>query len=337
LAVFVYLAGGLSHGILGQNPAPKPPKSEPPPKSERPRDPEPPERPAERNGFNEKALAVDPNVNIELTCVTGARVTVNGWQRNEIRIFVRNGSKVGFKIHEKNPKSGKPIWVLVRSLSAGPSGSECISGERIDIEVPSGANLKMKGREIETRIDSVKKVEIASLSGSITLRNILGGISAETYQGNVTVENSNGQIELKASDGNIVAFGVTPGQVGDVFSAQTQNGLITLQKVDHRQIKANSYSGDLVFNGKFLPGGIYNFKTTEGSMRLVIPLKSSCRVTAWYGFGSINSQIPIKTITQDKSPGGRRLVASIGEGDDANVNLTTNRGRITIVKQDEQP
>ena len=339
LAILVYLTGGLAYNALAQDPPMKPPKAEPPPKVERPirRQPEQPALPPERSDNRERAIAVDPNVNIQLPCISEARVTVNGWQRDEIRVFIRNGTNVGFKVHEKNPKNGRPIWVVVRNLSGGPSPmSECISGERIDIEVPTGAVLKMSGRETETRIDSVKKVEIKNLGGNVALRNVPGGIYAETFEGDVTVENSGGQIALKTSTGNIIAAEVTPGQVGDLFKAGTSNGSITLQKVDHRQIEANSVSGEVVFNGKFLPGGIYTFKTSEGNMRLAIPPGSSCRVIAWYGYGTITSELPMKTIAEDISPGGKSLRGMIGGGD-ATVNLVTNRGRILIVKQPEIP
>lgn len=331
----MYLACGLASAALAQKPV-EPPRREPLPKPERAAMPEPPP-PPERGDNSERALAVDPNVNIQLPCISDARVTVNGWQRDEVRVFIRNGSSVGFKVHEKNPKNGKPIWIVVRKLAGGPSPmSECISGERIDIEVPTGAVIKMSGRETETRIDSVKKVEIKNLGGNVALRNISGGIYAETYEGDVTVENSGGQIALKTSTGNIIAAEVSPGQVGDVFKAGTSNGSITLQKVDHRQIEANSVSGEVVFNGKFLPGGIYNFKTSEGNMRLIIPTASSCRVVAWYGFGTMSSEIPMKTITRDVSEGGKSMRAVIGDGD-ATLNLTTNRGRILIIKQPERP
>ena len=331
------LTVGAAYTALAQAPVPAPPaKREPPPRMARPAPAEPPAVPQER-GISERALAVDPNVNIQLPCISQARVTVNGWQRDEIRIFIRNGTNVGFKVHEKSPKSGKPVWVVVRKLTGGPSPeSDCISGERIDIEVPSAAVLKIVGRETETRIDSVKKVEIKNLGGNVALRNIAGGITAETFEGDVAVENSSGQISLKTSTGNIVAFEVSPGQVGDVFKAGTSNGSITLQQVDHRQIEANSVSGEVVFNGKFLSGGIYNFKTSDGSMRLVIPDDSSCRLVAWYGYGTISSELPMKTITRDASEGGKSLRAQIGEGD-ATVNLTTNRGRILIAKQTGRP
>lgn len=296
----------------------------------------PPATPERFGGSSERALAVDPNVNIQLPCISDARVTVNGWQRDEIRVFVRNGTNVGFKVHEKSPRTGKPVWVVVGRPAGAPAASDCISGERIDIEVPIGAMLKIVGRETDARIDSVKKVEIKNLGGNVALRNVTGGIYAETYEGDVTVENSSGQISLKTSTGNIIAAEVGPGQVGDLFKAATQNGSITLQKVEHRQIEANSVSGEVVFNGKFLAGGIYSLKTSEGNIRLMIPKNSSCRLAAWYGFGTFKSELPIKTFTNDVSSAGKSLTAEIGAGD-ATLNLTTHRGRILIVEQPEIP
>lgn len=299
--------------------------------------PERPERPERRTEYygrstSEKAIAVGPNVNILVPCISQARVTVNGWQRDEIRVFIRNGTGVAFKVHEKDPKSGKPIWVVIGNPVAAGASSECLSGERIDIEAPIGASVKMMGRETEAKIDSIRRVEIKNLGGNVSLRNISGGILASTYQGDVSVENSSGQISLDTSTGNILAFEVAPGQIGEVFKAKTSNGAITLQRVDHRQIDASSITGSLVFNGKFLPGGIYGFKTQKGSIKLAVPAASSCKLTAWYGFGTLRSEIPMKIETEIVTSGGKNLVARFGDGL-ATVNLSTSNGQITIVKQ----
>lgn len=324
--------------VSAQNvPPPKPPKTEVKPKPEKKDHPEPPpelpEKPSQYygRGTTEKALAVDPNVNILIPCISEARVTVNGWKSDEIRVFIRNGSTVGFKVHEKDPKSGKPVWVVIsRHATGSGASSECLSGERIDIEVPLKASLKMTGRETEPRIDSVRRVEIKNLGGNVSLRNISGGITASTYEGDVTVENSSGQISLDTSSGNILAFEVAPGQIGEVFKAKTSNGTITLQKVDHRQIEANSITGSVLFNGKFLPGGIYAFKTQNGAIKLAIPSESSCNVSAWYGFGAIKSEIPMKIETENISEGGKSMKAKMGDGL-ATVNLSGRK--IDIVKQ----
>ena len=338
--VSLCLAAAAAVGVYGQaTPAPKTPKK-PATRVEAPLPTEPPEMPEREmpaRGISEKAIAVDGNVNIKLPCIAQAKVTINGWERNEIRVFVKNGSKIAFRVHEKDPTSGKPVWVLITNMVSdrpGPPVSDCLYGERIEIDVPIKASLSISGREANTKVDSVRKIYIQNVDGDVALRNISGGITASTYQGNVVVENSGGQISLETTTGNIVAYEVSSGQIGDTFKAKTNSGAITLQKVDHRQIDSNSVSGSVSFNGKFLSGGLYNFKTSKGSIKLAIPADSSCKIIAWYGFGTFRpaSPFPFKILTQNVSEGGKSLVGIMGAGD-ATVNLTTSSGSITVGKQ----
>jgi len=281
----------------------------------------------------EKFIAVDPNVSIKL-CVSDGNLKVNGWERNEVRVFVRSGRLPGFKVLEKDEKSGKANWLLVanqRPEGARPGPMpECLAGE-IEMDVPIGSGLSLTGRGANTEIDSIKKVSVKTADGHISLKSIPGGIAASTYQGNLEVVNSGGNIALETTTGNITAFDVSPGQIGDLFRAKSNGGNVSLQQVEHRQIEASSITGSVNFNGKFLPGGLYNFKTSNGSIRMLIPLKSSATIKANYGFGSFNSEIPLKFIYENKTDGGKNFQAMIGTGD-ANINLITNTGVIAIKK-----
>jgi hypothetical protein len=320
-----------------KTPKPKPPieAPEPPEPSEKPFPvPTPSRYPRGERVTSEKAIAVDPNVSIKL-CVSAGRLKINGWERNEVRVFVKSGSPVGFKVLEKNAESGKPNWLWVSNIASGPRygpQAECLSGDQVEIDVPMTAGINLTGTTAGATIDSVRKVSVKIIEGSINLRNIPGGITAEAYQGDVMLESSRGQIALKTTTGNIVAFDVEPGQIGDILKTQTNSGTISLQKVSHRQIEANSISGSVNFNGKFLAGGIYTFKTSNGSVRLLLPVDTSCKISAFYGFGTFDSSFPYKVLTEITSPGGKRLVVDIGGGD-ATVNLTTSSGSIGIRKQ----
>jgi DUF4097 and DUF4098 domain-containing protein YvlB len=213
-----------------------------------------------------------------------------------------------------------------------PQASECLSGERIEIDVPMKASMNVTGRTTATEIDSVKKAFVKNVEGNISLRNIPGGITAVTYQGDITVENSGGSISLESAAGNIIGYEVTPGQIGDIFKAKTNSGAISLQKLEHRQIEANSITGSVVFNGRFLPGGLYNFKTSNGSLRLLLPSDSSCTIKASYGFGIFSSDIPLKFLYRSETPEAKNLAATIGDGN-ATVILTTSSGSIGIKRQ----
>lgn len=286
---------------------------------------------------SERKMLVDPGVAVKL-CVSEGDLKINGWGRDEVRIFVKDGRKFELKPLEKSAETGKVNWLFAGTTGdrrPGPGG-ECLAGESIEIDAPRGASFDLSGRAARTSVDSIKKVKVKILEGVISLRNIPGGINAYTSQGDVMVENSGGAISLESTTGNIVAVEVGPGQIGDLLRAKTNSGAVSFQKVAHRQIEASSISGSLLFDGKFMPGGIYTFRTSNGSIKLAIPLASSCKFRATYGFGSFDSDIPLKIITEDNTPRAKTVIAQVGEGL-ATVSLTTTSGSIAIKKQYEVP
>lgn len=289
-------------------------------------------------GTYEKSITVDPKVNLTL-CVTEGNVEVNGWSRNEVRVFVKDGSKFGFKVLQKNVKNQSPVWIMLTGQEPikgkNAPASECIWGSEIEIDVPDSSTVNMKGRETKTTIDSVRKVSVNNGGGDISIRNVAEGIIASTYEGDVSVENSQGAMVLESSTGNIIAFETGPSEIGDIFKAKTTSGTISLQKLGYRQTEVKSISGSVVFNGEILGGGSYSFGTTNGSIKLTLPLKTSCRIAATYGFGNFDSELPIKIQTENVGEGPvKSIVGTLGTGSgDATLKLTTNDGSITIRKQ----
>ncbi|HEX6124060.1 MAG TPA: DUF4097 family beta strand repeat-containing protein [Pyrinomonadaceae bacterium] len=330
LLLFLYLLGMPGTGAVGQDK--KPPK-DPPARERVPKPgPHPPGFIEHDSVTWERSMMVDPNVAIKL-CVAEGDLKINGWQREEVRIFVKNGRKFEMKPLEKSAETGKVNWLWVAHVTSGRPrpASECLAGDTIEIDAPVGTAFDLSGRAARTSVDSVKKVKVKILEGVIMLRNIAGGINAYTSQGDVMVDNSAGAIQLESTTGNIVAIDVKPGQIGELLRAKTNSGAITLQRVSHRQIEASSISGSLLFDGQFLTGGIYNFRTSNGSIRLAIPTSSSCTFKMTYGFGSFNSEIPLKILTVDENPRVKTVVASLGTGSAA-VSLTTSSGSIGIRK-----
>jgi DUF4097 and DUF4098 domain-containing protein YvlB len=284
---------------------------------------------------SERSIKADPSLNVSL-CVTQGSVKVNGWDRNELRVYVNDGSKFGFKVLQKGNKTGDPVWVMI--VSAGKTnpagGSECIWGGNIEIDAPVGSTLTIKGQDTVTRVDSIRKVSIKSIGGDISLRNIANGVSASAGQGDITVEESQGEMSLESTTGNIVAFEVGPSEIGDMFQAKTNSGAISLQSVEHRQMEVSSISGSVAYDGVIASGGAYTFSTSRGSIRLSLPEKTASQLAATYGFGNFSSEFPIKVETENVSPGPvKSVVGRMGTGGDALVKLTTNSGSISLKKR----
>jgi hypothetical protein len=283
----------------------------------------------------EKSIAVDAKVNVSF-CVSEGNVKVNGWDRNEIRAYVSDGSKVGFKVLQRSKQTGSPIWVKILGFDPSTNkendADECLSGSEIEIDVPRFATVNIKGIEIKTTVESVRKVSVDIAGGDIFLNDIAQGIEAVTYQGGITVGKSGGAIALDTTDGNIVVYEVSPSEVGDVFKAKTNKGMIMLEQIEHGQIDVSSNSGSIRFNGAFSSNGQYSFGTQSGSILLSIPKESSCTIYAILGYGQFNSEIELITENISNPNGVKSLTGVIGKGE-AKLNLKTYNGKIHIKKQ----
>ncbi len=281
---------------------------------------------------SERAIAVDANVNMSI-CVTQGILKINGWNRKEVRVFVKDGAKFGFKVLEKS-KQNDPVWIMMTSVptKANPT-TECIWGDEIEMDVPVNATINIKGRQTKTVIDTVRKANVKTIGGDVSIRNVSEGVLAAVYVGDVTVEGVKGGISLETTTGNILVFEAGPSEIGDTFKAKTSSGMISLQKVEHRQIDVGSVSGSIAYNGKILNGGAYSLSTSNGSIKMSLPAETSCNVIAWYGFGSFDTEVPMKILTENISEGPvKRIHGLMGTGD-ATVKLTTNNGSIAIIKQ----
>ena len=283
----------------------------------------------------EKSFSVAPNVSISL-CVSEGNLKVNGWERSEVRAFVSDGSQVGFTIIEKGKQEAYPIWIKILGFDSATNkennADECLSGDTIEIDVPRGASVSVKSNVSEMKFDSVAKVTVENGGGDIFFNNIARGIEARTYEGDVTVEGSSGAMSLQSTTGNIIAFDVSSGEIGDIFKAKTSNGTITLKNIGQRQIEAGSNTGSINFNGKFLSGGQYSFGTSNGSINLAIPSDSSLKMSASYGYGSFNSEVPLQNVERNTPSRLQNLSAQMGDGN-ATLKLTTVNGAIRIKKQ----
>jgi DUF4097 and DUF4098 domain-containing protein YvlB len=254
-------------------------------------------------------------------------------------VFVRNGRKFEFRSLEKNPETGKANWVqLARATGetpvAGPFAN-CLTGDSIEIDMPSRGNLMISGRSATVTVDTVTKATVKLIEGDVTVRNISGGLYARTEQGELLAESISGDIGLETTTGNIVAFDLKGSRPGEPLKVSTIRGTISLQNVTHRQIEANATSGSVKYVGTFVGGGLYKFRSASGRIGLLLPADVNCMVSASYGYGNFDSSFPMKIVTETVQPGGKSLVGELGTGKGPVVNLSTTSGSIRIVKQGE--
>ncbi len=282
----------------------------------------------------EKFIAVEGKVNIEM-CVSEGKIRINGWDRDEIRVFVNRGSKAGFKVLKKNAQN-KPVWVRVLGFDPlkdkGRDLDPCLSGE-IELDVPRGAILsKFEGIETMLTVESIMKVVIRNNEGDVQIRDIEQGVEVKTFEGDISVENSGGSINLDSVNGSILVNKVESDRVGDIFKSKTNSGTITLQAVGHAMVEVNSVTGLIKFTGGVLSDGQYKFNNTTGQILLIVPSETSCllEVVAEKNKFSTDFQFIRKDISSASST-LEKVSGQIGDGE-ATIVLWSQSGRIILKK-----
>jgi hypothetical protein len=291
----------------------------------------------------EKSIEVDGKVNIGL-CVSEGNIKINGWERDEIRVFVNRGSKAGFRVLNKN-SDGKPTRMTILGYDPvkdkGRDVNQCLSGEEIELDVPIGTNLsRLAAREarVTITIDTIARARgIAVNEGDIELRGIEEGIEAKSFDGDISVEGSNGAIDLDTTNGSILVFNVEPVEEGDILKVRANSGNIVLQSTGHSVLNAVSITGAIKFTGEIQSDGQYKFSNTNGQISLWTPTELSCTVQVISHKDKFFSDFPVKISTENVYPPSmKKFIGTIGstEGETgiASINLETQNGRITIRK-----
>lgn len=284
----------------------------------------------------EKSIEVDSKVNIGL-CVSEGNIRINGWERNEIRVFVHGGSKAGFKILKKNANN-KAAWLTILGYDPlkdkGRDLDQCLSGEQIELDVPNGSIIsRLEGKDVKIQIESVAKVVVKNNEGDIQIRDVKQGVEVKTFEGNISVENSGGAMYLDTINGSILVYNVEPHSVGDMIKTKNNSGSVVLQNVQHSVVEAISISGFIRYTGDIQDSGTYTFNNTSGQILLNIPEKSSCMIQVLSEKGKFTHDFPIKILTENNLFSTlRKLVLQIGSGE-ANINLVSPSGRIMLKKQ----
>jgi hypothetical protein len=285
----------------------------------------------------ERFIEVDSNVSIDL-CVSGGNLKINGWDRDEVRVFVNRGSKAGFRTYGKNG-DGKPTKVTILGhdplKDKGKDISRCLSGQEIELDIPKGGFLgKLDGLQgrVNVTIESIAKATNVKInSGNIRFREISEGITALTFDGNIYVEDSAGLIDLNTQNGGILVYNVEPFEEGDALKAKTNSGSLVLQSGRHSVVEATSITGLIKFTGEIREDGQYNFKNTSGEILLEIPEDSSCTMEIISQKGKLLYDIPLKVKSQSSGTLLRTLKVQAGDGE-GNISIVNQDGRIIIKK-----
>ncbi|HEX8178252.1 MAG TPA: DUF4097 family beta strand repeat-containing protein [Pyrinomonadaceae bacterium] len=280
----------------------------------------------------EQTIAADSAVTVML-CVESGGIIVRGWERKEVR--ARNASGGQIVLRRADAQSGAApatrIEVLMsESPQIQPRPGECGRSGDIELDVPRGSSVQLKGGSGDIDVTSVANIRADTLSGSIDLRDISRLAEVTTANGDITLERARGRVRLRTISGLIEVKDAGPQEAGDDVWAKTTSGDITLTDVRHAHVEANTAAGSVNLAGVLAHGGFYDLKTSNGDVTVTLPVESSFFLNAkvFYG-GDIVTDFPIRLMP---APGCRDCPAADGsKPDQPKGNVVLSGGNLTGV------
>jgi DUF4097 and DUF4098 domain-containing protein YvlB len=216
------------------------------------------------------------------------------------------------KLSKRYP-GGKNVRVELRNIS----GTIVVESWNRD-EIKLTATIESKNSQVVPKqVDQCLMIDVTSDRGrgdvgDINFRlqvPVSSSVDIETVSGNISVSNIRGTL---------------------VRAHVSSEGDIELSNVVASQVVAQNVSGNIFFDGEFLRGGTYDFKSSKGEIQIRIPGNSAFYLVA----SSPARRIALNDFWNNKlkTHDGRKIVGDVGDGR-SSVSVTNFMGQITFLRK----
>lgn len=258
----------------------------------------------------DKRFTVDGRAMVTLSNAQGT-IVVKSWQRMEVEILAEHSSD-GVEVDAV--QHGNRIELLTHVLRDDIAPAELQAN--YEIWVPEETELEIKND-----------------SGTVSVRQVYADISVDTVLSKVELTDVSGNLTVHTVDGSFTCTRC----VGRIEFASTSGGARFLQATT-RSLRAQTFSGELFYDGPFSPNGNYKLITASGPIQLLLSDTDSVKLSVHSRRGNLENQVKLKPEGHTLSfLGGRKgsssLVGTMGTGL-ARVELTSFSGKILIRKRD---
>ena len=217
------------------------------------------------------------------------------------------------KISKRYP-GGKNVRIELRNVS----GTIIVEAWKRD-EIKLTATIESKKSQIFPRqVDQCLMIDVMSDNRG---RGDVGDIN---FKLQVPVDS---QVDVETRTGNISVTNIRSRLVRAYVSSE---GDIELSNVVAERVIAQNVTGNIFFDGEFLGGGTYDFKSGKGEIQIRIPGNSAFNLVA----SSPARRIALNDFWNNKlkTHDGRRIVGDVGDGR-ASVSVTNFMGQITFLRK----
>jgi len=242
------------------------------------------------------------------------RVTVTGWNRNEVQIrWTSEDEDADIRVEY----SGGEVRVAQR-MRYGPSDVD------LTINAPAWMAVNLQGNETPITVSGIAApIQARSVEGDVTVSGGADNVDLSSVDGDIRANGVRGNLDIQAVDGD-----VTVEDLVGALNVQGVDGDVRLEDITSSSIRINTVDGDVRFSGAIAANGNYGFKTHDGdiTIRPAGALNATVSVSTWSG--EFESAMPV---TISGSQEGKRFHFTVGTGS-ARLDLEAFDGLIRLEK-----
>jgi DUF4097 and DUF4098 domain-containing protein YvlB len=241
---------------------------------------------------------------------SSGHIQVKAWNKNEVMVVGQYTSK---SVAVEAQQSGNRIEVATR-LTNGSVPPDSVKTD-YDISVPTES-------ELQVRTDS----------GNVTVESVHGDMSFDTVGADLSLQDVQGYLVIKTIGGSLICT-----RCAGRLDATSISGNFQLIQPVMNNVRVQTSSGNILFDGSFLSRGIYILKNYSGTIEVRFSQKDSFDVSAASLYGNVINQAPVvpdrANLPEPHNGMARGLFGSMNEGH-AKVELSSFSGTIKILKRD---
>lgn len=248
---------------------------------------------------------------ISLSNLSG-QVVIRGWDKAQVRAECSTASPRVVIIATPMPAKGAADKVRFTTRVLDTLLTEEQETADFTLDVPMNSSLEIRDRQ--------GRVTIQKLTGDAWVETVGASISAADVAGHLAVHSIGGNIEVTHPTGRVEA--------NSIF------GNVHIVSPESSRVRANTNSGELVYEGDFLPDGDYVLSDYSGEMKILCPATASFELNAKSVHGKVYSDPALVPHHRTGSvPAGATSFVGPDKSGNASVELTSFSGNIRIERQ----
>ncbi|MDE3171223.1 MAG: hypothetical protein KGL75_13865 [Acidobacteriota bacterium] len=236
-------------------------------------------------------------------------VTIKAWTKSEVMIVA---DRVSSQVAVDAGKTGNRVDITTRQISDSLSPAQLIADYQIN--VPEDAEL-----------------QIHDDSGMVTVTSVLGDMNVDTIGAGVDLEDAAGYLTVNTVGGAFQCM-----RCAGRLEVSSISGSLRFMDTRSYHVRAKTSTGNILFDGEFLPNGMYHLRNYSGNIEVRFSPADSFDLSATSLKGAVHNEAklaPPPHADRWNAKYGNSLFGTFNTGR-AKVELTSFDGTINIVKRD---